>query len=282
MPSPVVDAITGEVPVPVHAVQARVLVVIPAFGADHLTDAVLGDLLGHSADALPHARIVVLDNGGDYEPRLRDPRLSVVRPGTNLRWIGSVNWALDRASEAGDDVCMIVNNDTRLSPDFVYWLAMAVLENDGVAVVAPTYDDFWIHQRAREIPDVAAHYRHVRAYREVPFCDGTGIAFSVRAAASLGRLDRVAFPRHGYGADIDYALRARDSGFRCLVTEGAYLHHLRRGTMDLLPEETGERNRSEILTGLDGKWGSAWRPAVGLSAAAFPPHNTSSAASWYA
>lgn len=264
----------------------QVLIVVPAFGAAHLTDAVVGDLLDARHELLPNSRIVVIDNRGDYVPRLDLPgvaseRMTVHRPADNLRWIGSANWALGAAVEHGDDLCLVVNNDTRLSPDFAYWMAMAFRDCPGAAVVAACYDDFWIHQRAHRIPTEAAGYEPVNAYRAVPFCDGTAIAFSTEAAAVVGRLDQVAFPRQGYGADIDYALRARQDGFRCLVTDAAYVSHLRRGTMDGLADETSEAHREEILTGLERNWGPGWRAAAGLSEDAFPAHNTGSAASWY-
>jgi GT2 family glycosyltransferase len=260
----------------------RVLVAVPAYGAAHLTDTVVTDLLGSPTDLLPNSRIVVIDNRGDYEAVRTDSRLSVQRPGHNLRWIGSANAAMDSAAEHGEDVCLVVNNDTRLSPDFAYWLARSFQDCPGTAVAAACYDDFWLHQRAHNIPPRADQYDVVQAYRSVSFCDGTAIAFSVPAAKVLGRLDQTAFPQQGYGADIDYALRARQHGFRCLVTDAAYVSHLRRGTMDGLVEETSELHRSEILTGLERNWGSGWRAGAGLGAGAFPPHNTGSAASWYA
>ena len=264
----------------------RVLIAIPSFGAAHLTDAVLGDLLAAAVDVLPNRRIVVIDNRGDYSPdpdlvNRGDVQFSVYRSGVNLRWIGSANWALDSAAEHGDDACLVVNNDTRLSPDFAYWMARAFRDCPGTAVAAACYDDFWIHQRAHTIPARAEDFEPVNAYRSVPFCDGTAIAFSTEAAAEVGRLDQVAFPGQGYGADIDYALRARQRGLRCLVTDTAYVSHLRRGTMDGIADETSEAHRAEILTGLNHNWGPGWRAAAGLSPAAFPAHNTGSGASWY-
>ncbi|BEP15004.1 glycosyltransferase family 2 protein [Acidothermaceae bacterium B102] len=259
----------------------HVLIAVPAFGAAHLTDAVVSDLLRDGADRLPNSRIVVIDNRGDYVAAATDDRLSVHRPGSNLKWIGSANWALDSAREHGDSICLVLNNDTRLSPDFAYWLASAFADCTDVAVAAACYDDFWLHQRAHVIPDQAADYQPIRAYRQVPFCDGTAIAFSTEAAKLLGGLDQEAFPHQGYGADIDYALRARAYGLRCLVSDAAYVHHLRRGTMQLIPEETGEAHRHEILTGLDAKWGPGWRAQAGLSDDSFPAHNKGSASSWY-
>ena len=258
-----------------------ILIAIPAYGAAHLTDAVVADLLRDPGELVPHSRIVVIDNQGDYQLPATDRRLSVYRPGENLRWIGSVNWALESADQQGDSVCIVINNDTRLSPDFAYWLASSFTDCTDVAVAAACYDDFWIHQRAHVVPQEAGKYEITRAYRTVPFCDGTAIGFSTAVARVLGGLDQAAFPQHGYGADIDYALRAGAIGLRCLVTDAAYVQHLRRGTMQSIPEETGELHRREILTGLDAKWGPDWRAKAGLSADAFPAHNTSSAASWY-
>jgi len=262
-----------------------VLVAIPAFGAPDLTDRVLADLLADPAELVPDTSIVVVDNGGDYRPAdavRADPRLEVYRPGSNLRWINSANWALDRAVAAGAGVCLVLNNDVRLSTGFLSGLTRSFADCADVAVTAPCYDDFWLHQRARSIPAAAAEFEPALAYRSVPFCDGTAWAVSVAAAEVVGRLDTATFPRHGYGADLDFALRAGEAGLRSVVTDAAYVSHLRRGTMDRLPDETRERNRGEILTGMNARWGDTWRARLGLSDDAFPPHNSGSAGSWYA
>ncbi len=256
------------------------LVAIPAFGSTELTDAVLGDLVRDGSDLRADVRIVVVDNGGDYVVPVACSRVSVHRPGTNLRWIGSANWALQSAAEEGYGVAVVLNNDTRLSPRFLDGLVTPFSELDDVAVVAACYDDFWLHQRARTIPTTAADYQPAAVDRDVLFCDGTAIAFASPAVADLGGLDTVAFPRHGYGSDIDLALRVRAAGLRCVVTERAYVSHLRRATMNRTGESS-EGNRAEILDGLTAKWGDGWRAEVGLGPGSFPAHNTGSAASWY-
>ncbi len=262
-----------------------VLVAIPAYGSPELTDAVLADLVRDGSQHAPGTRIVVVDNGGDYVLpatvlAAADDHVEVHRPGQNLRWIGTANWALQTAVADGYPICVVLNNDTRLSPDFLAGLTAPFAELADVAVVAACYDDFWLHQRARVIPPTAADYVATHAYRDVPFCDGTAIAFAAPTVVELGAMDTVAFPRHGYGSDVDLAIRARAAGLRCVVTEGAYVSHLRRATMNRLGEPA-ERNRAEILDGLDAKWGPGWRAEVGLGPDSFPPHNTGSAASWY-
>ena len=259
-----------------------VLVAIPSFGAAELTDQVLHDLLDARTDLLPKVRIVVVDNAGDYVAPRRDERLEVFRSGRNLRWINSANWALQEAQSSGAWASVVINNDTRLSPDFLYWLVRTFSDCTGVAAAAPCYDDFWLHQRATVLPLTAADYAGVLAYRSVLFCDATAWAVSVSAAREVGLLDAATFSRHGYGSDLDYAFRSRALGLRTVVTDAAYLSHLRRGTMDRLPNESSERNRAEIVTGMDAKWGPDWRTRAGLSPIAFTGAHGASAQSWYA
>lgn len=257
----------------------RTLLAVPAYGSPELTDAVLCDLLRDDPLLPEWLRVVVVDNQGDYVLPGWAVGVELVRPRENLRWIGTANWAFERACEQGDEVVVLLNNDTRLSRGFVRGLVGAV-EGD-VAIAAACYDDFWLHQRASRLPPCAEAYVSRPVVRDVPFCDGTAIAFAVRATTEVGALDTVAFPQHGYGADVDWALRARRAGWRCVVTEAAFVHHLRRVTMTRVGQ-TAEDNRDEILTGLDALWGDTWRTLAGLAPKAFPAHNSGSATDWYA
>ncbi|GAA0996350.1 hypothetical protein GCM10009563_16800 [Subtercola frigoramans] len=252
--------------------------VIPAFGLPELTDAVVNDLCRDGSDLDPAVRIVVVDNAGDYV--LPQGHISVYRPGRNLRWIDAANWALETSSREGHSVCVVLNNDIRLSPGFLNGLIAPFREADDIALASACYDDFWLHQRAHAIPTTAAEYVSRDVVRDVDFCDGTAIAFAVPSVVALGGLDEVTFPGHGYGADIDLAIRVRAAGLRCVVTENAYVSHLRRQTMNQ-KHQTSEGNRAEILDGLNAKWGDGWRAKVGLAAESFPAHNTGSGASWY-
>lgn len=257
----------------------RTLLAVPAYGSPELTDAVLRDLLRDDPLLPADLRLVVVDNQGDYVLPGWAAGAELVRTGENLRWIGTANWAFEQAREQGHDVVVLLNNDTRLSRGFVRGLVEAVQGDVGVA--AACYDDFWLHQRASRVPAEAEAYVPRDVVRDVPFCDGTAIAFARAAVEAVGPLDTAAFPQHGYGADVDWALRARRAGWRCVVTEAVFVHHLRRVTMTRVGR-TAEDNRAEILTGLDRLWGAGWRALAGLGPGAFPPHNTGSAIDWYA
>ena len=99
--------------------------------------------------------------------------------------------------------------------------------------------------------------------REVPFCDGAAIGFSTAAIAAVGPLDVGTFSWHGYGADIDIALRSRRAGHRVLVTEASYVSHSRHGSMPE-PGVDVRRPREEIEQGLTAKYGPDWRRLAGV------------------
>ncbi|MBV8952354.1 MAG: glycosyltransferase family 2 protein, partial [Actinobacteria bacterium] len=90
----------------------RVLVVIPVYGHHDLTHALVGDLNReeHLAD------VVVVDNGGDY-PAFDGE--TVLRPGSNLGWAGGTNYGTVEERRPEHVGFVWLNNDTRLSRDFI-------------------------------------------------------------------------------------------------------------------------------------------------------------------
>jgi GT2 family glycosyltransferase len=207
-----------------------------------------------------------VDNRGDYRPSeaARRANAEIIRPGQNLRWIGSANYGLERASREGLAVCIVLNNDIEISPEIVAWLCAALEDCSDAALAGPVYDCYWPHQR-KALPDGGVErYVPTRAYRDVPFCDGTAVAVSVEAAREIGLLDAETFAWHGYGADIDYGIRIRQAGMRSVVTEGCYVTHARRGTIRFHEPQLERRIRDEYEQGLTKKWGSDWRWRAGI------------------
>ena len=103
-----------------------------------------------------------------------------------------------------------------------------------------------------------------RAYREVPFCDGTALMVSVEAVREVGLLDVEVFPWHGYGADVDYGIRARRHGMRSVATEGCYVVHQRRATIGAHVDDVERRIADAYRGGLERKWGLGWAELAGI------------------
>lgn len=199
----------------------RVLVVIPVFGEQATTHALLDDLR-RDAD---RTDVVVVDNRGDYATAADE---TVLRPGGNLGWAGGTNHGTAIARRKDHVAFVWLNNDTRLSRRFVAGLRRS-WEDTGAAVLGPVYNCHWRHQRLEPAVSLRRFRPRAATYR-APFIDGTCMFVSADTVDALGLLDAEAFAPLGWGAEIDYCLRARAAGLTVAVTRRAYLHHERAVT----------------------------------------------------
>jgi GT2 family glycosyltransferase len=240
----------------------RLAVVCPVFGQPLLTASVLGDA-ERERDLVD---VLVVDNGGDYVPCGWE---LVIRPGRNLGWLRGSNAGLRAAQATGRyHGYVLLNNDTRLSPGFFHELAAAWRSLPHVGVLAPLYDDCYPQQRSH-YGGPAVRYEPVRAHRVAHFVDGTCMLIPDATLRRVGLLDDRGFGGSGWGADLDYCLRARRAGFRVYVTERAYLNHLREQTVRTLTDDYPaykDLAEREMRTHMAAKWGPAWRAVLG------PPH----------
>ena len=233
---------------PPHAV-GRLAVIIPVYGREELTRAVLRDVARE-----PWVEVVVVDNRGDFH---LDVPGDVLRPGGNLGWAGGCNFALRQLVERDrHDAFVLLNNDTRLSRGFFSQLDIG-WRHSGAWLLGPVYDGVWPTQRVGHV-DWAFSYRIRDTEREVPFLDGTCIFLPRSTLDEVGFLDTDTFPRHGWGIDFDYAIRVRHHGGRVCVTERAFVHHIGNGTASLQADGWRDLAWDEMTRGMRTKWGIAW------------------------
>jgi GT2 family glycosyltransferase len=164
--------------------------------------------------------------------------------------------------DLGYSACAIINNDVRLSAGTIHWLMRGVKEH-GAGIVAPVYDCYWPHQQAQRPWVHPARYVPKSIFRAVPFCDGTVVLVSRAVVDLIGVLDHRTFNWHGYGADIDFGIRARIAGQASMVSEGCFASHARGATIRELEPDSERRGHAEYREGMERKWGSDWRRLVG-------------------
>jgi GT2 family glycosyltransferase len=237
----------------------KVLVVIPVHGHHEMTHALLGDLAREAA----LVDVVIVDNRGDY-PRIGDEDV-VVAP-HNLGWAEGTNHGTRARVGAGHDAYLWLNNDTRLSEGFVAGLLHCAAET-GAGVIGPVYDCHWVHQRARR-PVPVERYRPRAVHARASFIDGTAMFVPASTVATIGLLDADTFAPIGWGAEIDYCLRAGNAGLAVVVTRLSYLHHEKsvtgRTAFDGGLTEYAERGFPVAMRGLETKWGAEWRRLAGI------------------
>jgi GT2 family glycosyltransferase len=242
--------------------RSKVLAVIPVYGHNEMTHALLGDLATES-DLVD---TVVVDNLGEYEA-LGDE--TVLRPGSNLGWAGGTNFGTEQCRRDEHVGFVWLNNDTRLARGFVAGLLRA-WRATGAGLVAPFYDCHWTHQRIDERTPVG-QYQPRSAHYRATFVDGTCIFVPASTVEAVGLLDAETFAPLGWGAEIDYCLRVRAARMNVVVTRLAYLHHERSVTAKTVFDggfdEYLGRAYPVALEGLARKWGADWQEKTGVDPA---------------
>ena len=123
---------------PAHA-PGRLAVIIPVYGQEQLTWAVLRDVARE-----PWVDVIVVDNRGDFH---LDVPGHVLYPEVNLGWAGGCNFALRWLIEHGKhEVFVLLNNDTRLSRGFFRQLYKS-WRRTSAWLLGPVYDGVWPTQR---------------------------------------------------------------------------------------------------------------------------------------
>jgi GT2 family glycosyltransferase len=233
-------------------------VVIPVLGHAEMTAALLGDI-ERERDAVD---VFIVDNGGDFVPYGQE---TVLRPPTNVGWAAGCNLGLEAAGSHRYRAVVLLNNDTRLSRGFFHGLVGAQ-EASGADIVGPCYDQGWWPQR-RHFPAPAAEWAPRARHHDVPFVDGTCLYLTSRALRDTGLLDHESFGLTGWGADLDYCLRARRAGLRIVATELAFLNH-HRGVTAATVFGSNERyyaaGNRDMTDALSRKWGPDWATMVQL------------------
>jgi GT2 family glycosyltransferase len=236
----------------------RCLIVVPAFGKIEYTHALIPDLLGQHR----WADILVVDNKGDYSA-LADER--VIRPVDNIGWAAASNLGFRMAFSEGYSHAMTLNNDTRLSDDFMAGILDPRLPEDG-GVIAPVYDDFTVHrQQLSDYRGPAAFYRPNQRYRSTLAVDGTALCITKAAWLAVGDLDSRSFGRYGWGADIDLCYRIHRAGYGVYITEVSYLNHLRKVTAGAASSYE-ELSLRDAVRGFERLYGPQWMNEFGLPA----------------
>ncbi len=240
----------------------RVLAVIPVYGNDAMTHDLVADLTRERGLGVRGS----VDNRGDYTPAGDE---AVIRPGENLGWAGGTNHGTRAGLAPEHSAALWLNNDTRLAEGFVSGLVRCWRET-GAGLVCSFDDCWWNHQRVRRpvpVEDYRPRSRHVK----VPFIDGTSMLVPLTTIDRIGPLAADTCAPLGWGAEIDYGLRARAAGFDVVATRLSYLHHEKSVTGKTMYEggvqEYGERGYPVAMAGLERKWGPSWREAAGVDAA---------------
>ncbi len=194
-----------------------------------------------AAADLDGAAILVVDNGsrdGSVEAiRRRFPDVAVVALPENRGYAGGNNAGIRAALEAGAEGVLLLNNDTRVAPDFLTALLEAMNSSAQCAAVASAIhrldrpemlDIAWSEVNFRERH--AVKIRGVNALvgegfdrrRHVPVVVGCSVLLRGEALRAVGLFDERYFAYH---EDVDWSLRALRAGYELFYEPYSRVYH---------------------------------------------------------
>lgn len=196
----------------------------------------------HSLAAVtrPGLRVVVVDNGSSdgcgEKLRVEFPALSHIRSEENRGFAGGCNIGIRAAIDASADFICLLNNDTLVEPGFIEPLVARAGSEASAGVIGGKilYDGFdkviWFaggeiderrgftRHRGQDAPDVGQY----DDFGATDYVTGCLFFVPVPVFEKVGLFDERYFM---YCEELDFCLRVRRDGYRCLYEPAAVIRH---------------------------------------------------------
>ena len=224
---------------PARSQAGAITIIVPIYRDYAATQACLESLMDALEDESDF-RVILVDDGVEdaelrqlLETTSERPNVSLVRNQRNLGFVASINTVL-REAAAGD--VLLLNSDTVAPRGFVRRLAETARSSADIGIVMPLSNNgdlagFPIPYEATPLPprevvdqiDLIA--AEVNAGQVVEIPNGVGFCLYIKRECldSVGALSED-FGR-GYLEDVDFCLRARAQGFRCVCAPSIFVGH---------------------------------------------------------
>lgn len=188
----------------------------------------------------PSFRIVVVDNasrdGSPGKIREKFPEVLLIENSHNEGFSRANNRVLRMALEEKTGFVLLLNNDTLVEPSFLERLVAEVLRCEKAALAGPricyhpSRDRIWAVGGEMVFgPNLVALIGHKKGDRyggappfEADFLPGCALLIKREAVERIGFLNEDYF---AYMEDVEFCMRARKAGFKCLVVPQAVVYH---------------------------------------------------------
>jgi GT2 family glycosyltransferase len=223
--------------------------------------------------------LIVVDNGSRHDTlayldTLERDGVRVIRNPTNRGVAAGWNQGLQVAT---GDCLMVLNNDVLVAGDWLERMVRAAYTVPGAGLVGSRASSIsgpqWLppdYQDCADYPLFAARYAALAdgTWFEVPRVVAVAMLWRRELYERLGGFDEQFGPNL---EDDDYSLRALAAGYRNLVANDVFIHHV--GSASHPPDraalrQIGRRNRDRFIA----KWGAAGAPIVAMRVMRYEHH----------
>ncbi|MDD2973363.1 MAG: glycosyltransferase [Lachnospiraceae bacterium] len=178
-------------------------------------------------------QIIVVDNAstdGSVEWLRRQGDIILLENAENVGFPKGCNQGIALAE--GDADIYLLNNDTILPENALFWLQMGLYEEDHIGTVGSVSNCVYNHQQVSEkfanTDDILTFARKNNipmAYPYEPKLFLIGFSMLIRRSAmdQVGLLDEIFTP--GNSEDVDYGLRMRKAGYRNVLCRNSFVLH---------------------------------------------------------
>ena len=202
-------------------------------------------------------QVVIVDNGSTDDSQTwvqaNFPQIHWLALGRNLGFAQANNLGIRRATAASAAYLALLNNDTRVEPDWLTALVTAAQENPRAAI-CQARQRTWDGQqeiRFRFLPawaEAEACYTLIAPPgppQPTPFASGCAMLLRAAALPAIGLFD----PRYFmYVEDVDLSLRAWIAGYEVLDVPAAVVHHRFAGSAAPAPQRMHWGYRNQLTT----------------------------------
>jgi GT2 family glycosyltransferase len=249
-------------------IHPKVSVVMLCYNNLEFTKACIKSLLG--VGTYSNLELIVVDNGSsdgtkEYMQELKSEvgHLRLIVNENNLGFSAGNNVGIKAAT---GDYIILLNNDTYVTPGWVFGLVRHLRRNPKLGLVSPVTNN--IGNEAKIDVDYAdmesmflESFKYTSSHRRellyVPTVAFFCVAFSRELVEKVGLLDEQF--GQGFFEDDDYCRRVSDAGYQVAIAEDVFVHHELSATFS---KERKER-RQELFEinkkKFEEKWGE-WKP----------------------
>lgn len=206
--------------------------------------------------------VVVVDNDsidGSQEYLKKQKDIKVILSEENLGFPGGCNLGI-KNSKMDNDI-FLLNNDTQVAENSLFWLRMGLYENKKVGATGSMANSVSNEQQVGKeniTPEEALEFsKGINVATERPYIlksklIGFAMLIKRKAMDEIGMLDERFKP--GNFEDDDYSLRLIEAGYRLLLCKNSYIYHIGSASFKKNQKSLSDvfiRNRKKF----EDKWG---------------------------